>query len=264
MTTPPLVDSTENRVIITPRRHIRTNAYMRKNAFVRNCRARDSRALFRFTSSLNRHRPPMKSALRLLAATALTLSFTTLAHALSPDDVLKAQKIIQVVLELTAKYPTASGNVAAPTPLTDKSGAFCVPYKADGQLTEWANKALNAQIGAALGAKAGEKVGDAAISRVPVPGAGLLSGAFKKKGKEIGAVAAVGGTDFIKKSSDYSFANLDDLAVYLHVKHGTGSDYAQALATAMAIYPNLEKGYDVAVKAAYERAAKAAPATASK
>lgn len=206
----------------------------------------------------------MKSSLRLVAAATFALSFTTLARALSPDDVLKAQKIIQIVIDLTAKYPNASGNVIAPTPLTDKSGAFCSPYKADGQITEWANKAINAQIGAALGAKAGEKVGDAALSRVPVPGASLFGGAFKKKGKELGAVAAVGGSDFIKKSSDYSFANLDDLAVYMHVKHGSGSDYAQALATAMAIYPDLEKGYDVAVKAAYERAAKAAPATASK
>ena len=206
----------------------------------------------------------MKSSLRLVAAATLALSFTTLARAISPDDLLKAQKIIQVVIELTAKYPAASGNVVAPTPLTDKSGAFCVPYKADGQLTEWANKALNAQIGSALGAKAGEKVGEAALSRVPVPGASLFGGAFKKKGKELGAVAAVGGTDFIKKASDYSFNNLNDLAVYMHVKHGTGSDYAQALATAMAIYPDLEKGYDDAVKAAYEHAAKAASATASK
>ena len=75
-------------------------------------------------------------------------------------------------------------------------------------------------------------------------------------GKDVGAASGTTAND--------ASANDDDLAVYLHVKHGTGSDYAQALATAMAIYPDLEKGYDVAVKAAYERAAKAAPATASK
>lgn len=198
----------------------------------------------------------MKSVLRLLAAATVALSFTSLANALSPDDVLKAQKILKVVLDLAAKYPTGASNLTAPTPLTNQTGAYFLPYNSKGELTEWANKVVSAQIGAAVGAKAGEQAGKAVTSRIP--GGGLLNGAIKNKSKEIGAVTAIGGTEFIKKTSDLSFDSLEDYAVYLHVKHSAESNYATTLATAMAIYPALEKGYDDALKSAYQRAAKAA------
>jgi hypothetical protein len=87
-----------------------------------------------------------------------------------------------------------------------------------------------------------------------------MSGTIKKKGKEMGAVAAVGGAEFIKKSSDQSFNNLDDYSVYMHVAHSKEGGYQQALAAAMAIYPSLENTYEVAVKKAYELAAKDAMA----
>ena len=195
----------------------------------------------------------MKTVIRLLARATFALTLPSLAHAIGPDDILKAQKIIQTVIELTAKYPAATGNLAAPSPLTDQTGSYFLPYTSKGDLTEWANKAINAQIGAVVGAKAGEEAGKALTSRLP--GGSLFNGAIKKKGKELGAVAAVGGTEFIKKSSDLSFANLDDYAVYLHVKHAADGTYAQALATAIAIYPALEKGYDLALKHACENAA---------
>ncbi len=200
----------------------------------------------------------MKSILRFLATAAVAFSLVSPARAISPDDVLKAQKIIQIVINLSAKYPTATGTLVAPAPLTDRTGAYHLPYTANGELTEWANKAINAQIGSALGAKAGEEAGKAITSRIP--GGSLFNGAIKKKGKELGAVTAVGGAEFIKKTSDHSFTGLDDYAVYLHVKHATDSNYAQALATAMAIYPSLEKDYETALKSAYERAARTAAA----
>jgi hypothetical protein len=199
-----------------------------------------------------------KSTLRLLAAVTLSVSFTSAALALSPDDLLKAQKIIKIVLDLTAKYPAAAGNLTPPTPLTNQTGAYFLPYTSKGELTEWANKVISAQIGAAIGAKAGEQAGKALTSHIP--GGGLFNSAIKNKSKEIGAVTAVGGTEFIKKTSDLSFDNLDDYAVYLHVKHSADADFASTLATVMTIYPALEKGYDAAIKSAYERAAKATTA----
>ena len=76
---------------------------------------------------------------------------------------------------------------------------------------------------------------------------------MKKKGKETGAMAALGGEKFVKKTSTMSFDNLEDYAVYLHVTHGNEPGLQQALAAAMSIYPDLEFGYDVAISKAYQR-----------
>lgn len=194
----------------------------------------------------------------IAASLLVFLSAAPRALALSAEEIDRAQKILQIVLDLSAKFPTAATNVAAPTPLADRSGAFFLPYNSKGELTEWATKALSAQIGSAVGAKAGEEAGKAVTSKIPF--GGLLNGAAKKKGKELGALAAIGGPEFVKSTSDLSFATLEDYAVYLHVKHSGGTDFAKALATAIAIYPDLEKSYAKSVKAAYQRAEAAAKA----
>ncbi len=195
---------------------------------------------------------PMKSYLRVPALFAVLLVAMPSAIATNMADVVKAQVILGKVLEYTSKNQVQTGPIEAPLPLTNKKGRYFVPYNAEGQITEWATKTLNTQVGAAIGAKAGEEVGKHLAAKVPF--GGLASGLMKKKGKEMGAVAAIGGTDFIKKTSALSFNNLDDLAVYMHVKHGSSGDYAQALAATMAIYPALEASYDNAVRSAYQRA----------
>ena len=192
----------------------------------------------------------MLRPLRALAVAALAAFVPHVSLAVAADDILRAEKILRTVVDLTTKSKIDAADLQAPEPLADKSGKFFAPFKADGTLTEWANKALSAQVGAALGAKAGEKATGMLASKVPL--GGLLSGAAKKKGKELGAIAALGGEDFIKETSDLSFNSLDDLAVYMHAKHAGSSGYAQALATTIAIYPSLEKGYDTAIKKAVE------------
>lgn len=197
---------------------------------------------------------------RVLIACSLALALSTLAHAASVADLARAQLLFAKVMTFTQKYKEAAAasaaanapvaEIRAPEPATDHSGKFCVPYDENGQLTPWAAKALGAQIGAAVGAKVGEKAGSMALSHVPF--GGLLSGAAKKKGKEIGAVVAVGGADFIKQTSPYSFASLEEYAVYLHVTYSGDPDYVKALAAAMAIYPDLEKTYEAAVQKAYK------------
>ncbi len=194
----------------------------------------------------------MKSLIRLLTLAASSLALSLTASATDMADVVKAQVILGKVLEFTAKNQTYAGQITAPTPAAGTKGKYFLPYDADGKLTEWANKTFSTQVGAAVGAKAGEEAGKQLASKVPF--GGLASGLMKKKGKEMGAVAAIGGTEFIKKTSAVSFNSLDDLAVYMHVKHGGSGDYAQDLAAAMAVYPSLETGYDAAIRSAYQRA----------
>lgn len=196
----------------------------------------------------------MKKYIRSLAVFGALVVTAVPVFATNMADVVKAQIILGKVLEYTSKYQTFTASVQAPQPLTNTSGKYLLPYNAEGQIMEWATKTLNTQLGAAIGAKAGEEAGKQVASRVPF--GGLASGLMKKKGKEIGAVAAIGGADFIKKTSRLSFNNLDDYAVYLHVQHGRSGDYAQALAAAMAIYPALEGSYDASIRNAYQRAQK--------
>ena len=192
---------------------------------------------------------------RLFALIVLVSVATSAAFATNMADVVKAQVILGKILEYTSKYQLANAVVTAPTPIASNAGKYVLPYGADGQMTAWATKTLNAKLGSLAGEKAGEQAGKALASKVPF--GGFASGLMKSKGKEMGAMAAIGGADFIKKSSSVSFNNLEDYAVYLHVKYSTNGDYTQALAAAMAIYPSLETGYDNAVKSAYQRAAKA-------
>lgn len=202
----------------------------------------------------------MKPLARFVLAVSLAIALPQAARALSAEDVARAQKILKGVAEVVAKLNQPTLTLTAPAPLTNQTGAFFLPYTSKGELTGWASKALNAQLGAAVGEKAGEEAGKALASKIPF--GGLLGGTAKSKGKELGAIAAVGGLDYIKSTSDLSFNTLEDFAVYLHVKHANDGEFSKALATAIAIYPALEKGYPAAVKSAYDKAAKAAAAAA--
>jgi hypothetical protein len=114
----------------------------------------------------------------------------------------------------------------APASLDASKGEFMVPFTNDGELTEWAEKALNAQGGAAVGEKAESAVGKALGSKIPFGGFG--GGAAKKKGKQMGAVTAIGGMAFIKKTTDRSLNNADDYIVYLQVQHSRSVKYQKA------------------------------------
>ena len=148
------------------------------------------------------------------------------ASAASMADVVKAQVVINKINEVVEKYREMTIELEAPASLDGPKGKFMVPFANDRELTEWAEKALNAQGGAAVGEKAGSAVGKALGSKIPFGGFG--GGAAKKKGKQMGAVTAIGGTAFIKKTTDRSLNNADDYIVYLQVQHSGSVEYQKA------------------------------------
>lgn len=166
--------------------------------------------------------------------------------------------VINKVLAVVSKFQTQSVTLTAPDPIPANSGRYLLPYKANGEPTEWAAKAISAQVGKLVGEQAGEAATRAVASKVPF--GGLASGLIKKKTKEVAAVTALGGGEFLKKTSDQSFNDLNAYAVYLHVKHSADANYQQILATAIAVYPDLEKGFDTAIQQAYAAATKATKA----
>ena len=194
----------------------------------------------------------MKPALRYLAVFILSVTPVALRAADTMADVIKAQVVLGKALQLMTKYAQYSITLEAPTPKPNTKGKYLLPYNETGELTEWATKTFNVKLGAMAGEKAGGMAGNAVAAKVPF--GGLASGFMKKKGKEAGAVAALGGQKYITKTSSMSFDDLDDYAVYLQVTHGKEAGLQQALAAAMSIYPELENGYDVAINKAYQRA----------
>ncbi|MFA6289687.1 MAG: hypothetical protein WC661_20080 [Opitutaceae bacterium] len=193
----------------------------------------------------------MKSFVRFF----LTLVFSSVCALTtfgSAADVVRIEEVVRKVLLISGQYAGKDLVLTAPAPLTDKSGKYFAPYGADGELNAWGKKALEANVGSLAGEKAGGMAVSAAGS--VIPGAGLLSPFAKKKSKELGAKAAVGGSDFIKKTSDYSFNSLEDYAVFLHAKFAGQPTYKQALASTIAVYPELETTLEPAIKAAYAQA----------
>lgn len=200
----------------------------------------------------------MKLPIRLSALIAATLAFATLSFAVSSSsfgDIVRAQILINKALEVVQKYRETTITLEAPTPIADNSGKYLLPYKADGEPTEWAGKALNAQVGKLVGEKAGDMATNAIASKIPF--GGLAGGLIKKKVKESAGMIALGGAEYLKKNSDQSFANLNDYAVYLQVRHGADSNYKEVLAAAIAVYPDLEGRFEGAIKDAYRKQAEA-------
>lgn len=195
----------------------------------------------------------MHSSTRLFTALLVSGFCTLTVTANTAADIARAETVIRKVLFISGQYEGKDLVLTPPVPLADKSGLYCEPYDAQGELTPWAKKAVEATVGG----MAGEKAGGAAISALggAIPGAGLLSPFAKKKGKELGAKAAVGGAEFIKSSSTYSFNSIEDYAVFLHARFSTKPTYKQALASTISVYPELETALEPAIKAAYAKAA---------
>lgn len=196
--------------------------------------------------------------LRLLAGLALASASASYAPAGTAEDVARAAAIVERLVELNQKFAAYAVELPAPTPAKGVSGKYLLPIDENGALTEWAQKALQAQVGNVAGEQAGAAAGKGLASAVP--GGGLATGFLKKKGKEAGALAALGGPEFVKKTSSISFNDVQAYAVYLHAKAGKNADYSQAVQAAIALYPDLEKSYSASVGAAYEAAVKQAAA----
>ena len=197
----------------------------------------------------------MKLSIRTLTVAALlgTFAITSTTFAISPKDIALAQKIMRQAAKLAEKY--REYDLEAPEPRADAEGKYVSPYTGDGEVTEWAEKSLEAEAGAQAGDMAGNAAADTVAKKIPF--GSLLKGKTKDVASSAGAAAAIGGWDFIRETSDISFDDMRDISVYLHVTHGDEPGYDEALAAAMNLYPELKKGYSKALKSAYKDAKKA-------
>ncbi|MBF0205129.1 MAG: hypothetical protein HQK67_12700 [Desulfamplus sp.] len=134
----------------------------------------------------------------------------------------------------------------APEPIAGNSGLYMCPYTSDGVMAEWTDKAINAKIGSTVGSVAGAYAGQKALEQVPFVGGLLGQQVGEKIGREV-AIKSCGGMEYIKETSDLSFNNIDQMAVYLYVKHSSHEHYQSALNAAQEIYPELKTRYSQAL-----------------
>ena len=198
----------------------------------------------------------------LVLIVGMALSGSTLAVDMA--SVVQAQVILGQIDQVIDKYEKVQALLDAGTleletkePIEGSGGKFLLPFDAEGAPTPWAEKALTAKAGATAGAAVGQQGAQMLASKVPLAG-GLIGGFAKKKAKETGAVMAIGGWDFIKENTTHSFNNMADYSVYLHSKFAGTPGYQDALAAAMAIYPDLEGRHKAYVDKAYKQARKKA------
>ena len=134
-------------------------------------------------------------------------------------------------------------------PIQDSSGKFVSPYTSDDVLAEWVDKAVNAEMGSTIGATAGIYAGQKVFEQIPFVGSYIGSAVGDYAGRAV-AIEMSGGEEFIRKTSDLSFNNVNDLAVWLYAKHSSNKHYSDALEATYAIYPELKENYMEALYAA--------------
>ncbi len=139
--------------------------------------------------------------------------------------------------------------LVAPTPIADNSGEFMSPYTTDGVMAEWVDKSVNASLGASIGGVAGAFAGQQLAGQIPFVG-GIVGNYIGKTAGRAIALEMAGGEEFMRESSDLSFNNLDNMALYIYVKHSSHEHYADALKATMEIYPDLKQRYSVALVSA--------------
>lgn len=140
----------------------------------------------------------------------------------------------------------------APTPLMNNEGEFLSPYTQDGVLAEWVDKAINVKIGATLGKHIGSFLMNDGNQKGSIFGGFIGGRSGEAKGREL-AIKASGGWESIKRASDMSFDDINDMALYLFVKYSQHDHYEDGLDATMTIYPELKETYSKAIKWAYIR-----------
>lgn len=159
---------------------------------------------------------------------------------------------------LAACLALFAGLAFAVQPIQGNSGQYLSPYTSDGVTADWVDKSINAKMGSAVGGAVGAYAGAKAMENVPFIG-GFLGNKVGKAAGRKAALAASGGEDYMRQTSDLSFNSLEEMSVWMYRNHGQSANYAEVLKATQEVYPEMKQVYPVAVA----RAANGGAATAA-
>lgn len=123
--------------------------------------------------------------------------------------------------------------LVAPEPIQGNTGKFKSPYTSDGVVAEWVDSAYNA-------GKTGENFGGI-FSIIP-----FLSSLVAYSSTSL-HMAVAGGEELINKTSDLSFNSIDDMSLYLYVKHSSHPSYGKVLQAVQTAYSEFFDSYHNAI-----------------
>ena len=143
--------------------------------------------------------------------------------------------------------------LAIPLALTNGSGKYFLPYTSDGVITDWIDKGIELEMGANIGTLIGVGLANEVLKEIPVFGAMIGKSIGDSIGNEA-AISAIGGMEYIRKTSDFSFHEIDKFAVFLYAKHATHKDYKRVFEVTVMVYPELKAAYYSAIVEASKEA----------
>ena len=149
------------------------------------------------------------------------------------------------------RMPTPE-QVAVPTPINDNSGKYMSPFTSDDVVAAWVDKAIQAKLGGQVGGMAGAYAGQKLAENIPFVGGFIGQELGDTLGRTV-ALEAAGGEVYIRETSDLSFNNIDELAVFMYGRFSSHPSYADVLDSTQTIYPELKQRYFYAIQQAAAR-----------
>ena len=185
---------------------------------------------------------------RTLASPLLAVFFLV-AVSTSACSVIEQALVTPMADELHADLPAPS-QLKVPVPHGPGAGQYVSPYTRSGELAAWAQAALDAADPASF-------LGSVRAQNASWWSTGVEVLTGERAALEVNAetLEDAGGWESVRSTSDVTFNDVDDLAVYLYATHGSDSRYLRVLKVTQDLNPGLAPAYREAIR----RAAIAAP-----
>ena len=151
-----------------------------------------------------------------------------------------------------------AANLVSPPPIEGTTGRYMSPFTSDGVTSGWVTESLKVSASGQAGALIGQMAGQKLLENLPF--GGMIGEAAGRHVAREAALSAIGGEEFLKSSSDLSFNDLSEMAVYMYANHSGHAEYDKILRATYAIYPDLEDVYMQAIYNAPQRQVLAAAA----
>ncbi len=179
-----------------------------------------------------------------LAASSLTALLLLLAVGSSACSTIEQVLAAPASDELHTDLP-APGQLNVPVPKGVGVGAYASPYTRSGELAIWAQAALDSEEPAGLlGAVRAQNASWWAT------GVEVLTGERAALDVNAATLENAGGWENVRATSDVTFDDVDDLAVYLYAVHGRDARFLRVLKITQDLNPGLAPAYREAIRRA--------------
>ncbi|MCR5874752.1 hypothetical protein LRS10_11595 [Phenylobacterium sp. J426] len=142
---------------------------------------------------------------------------------------------------VVALAPIGCASAFAGEPIQGATGKYMSPFTTDGTTSGWVTKSMQVRATGQVAGLAGQYAAQKALENVP------FVGMFGKQiGEQAGravALQSIGGEEFLKSTSDLSFATAQDLADYVKAHHADHPEIGKVMEATYAIYPDVQQAW---------------------